>query len=255
MSELVRANKVVVNGIDGGFEAKFFKTHKMVSTITSTDVGFTAPKGVNITAARELFRVHITSTASQYGIEWAPEDRRELENVRSPKYVSDEVLKVDAVKMISPDIVGFIADSGVDGLELVDIAAESITPTTTSAKGKVLSDIGILGGKYSNGNWAWATVELTVTMKFQDREIYLLLEMGLISGQLKKPSTIDKLGFHLTGFKGFINEEIKDLLPTQEVVDPMVEIMNEIEEIAEEVGITVEEVVVKKSRKSRKVGK
>lgn len=252
-----RANKVSVNVIEGGFEAKFFRTHKHIKTIASVETGFQPQTGANKTAQREAFRVYITENASLVGIDWDPQDKRSEDNKRQPKYTSDGLLQSDAVIMVWSDIEGFTTGCKIDGLELVDVVAESITPMTQTAKGTDLSKMGIIDGKYGNGNWAWANIEVTATLKYMDTETYVTMSMQLASGQLKKPVKIGDGGYNQTSFKNEILRDIKDLMPKVEAKDPIQEIDNtieamvatgEIEAIAEEAGITVTEAIEQTER-------
>ena len=86
------------------------------------------------------------------------------------------------------------------------LTADTITPVTHSAKGTDLSKLGILDGKYEkSGNWAWADIEMTLTLTKDGQEVYFLTTCQLVSGQLKKP--------HLTktAFTESVRESLKEV--------------------------------------------
>jgi hypothetical protein len=216
MSE--RANRVSVQAVgEEGFEARFFRTHTQVGSVMSTQsfeqdgeqVGFQPDPKDNKTAQREAFRKWVCEHADRFGIAWDPTDRRSTDNKRAPKYDTDETLRVDVVALVTDDIRGFVDGCKIEGLTLVGIDAEDIVPMTTSPKGADLSKLGVLDGKYANGNWAWATISVVATVKLDKVETYVSMKCTLVSGQLKKPTAIDNGGFNQTAFKAAVTADIK----------------------------------------------
>lgn len=208
--ELQRANRVAVSADvnNDGFAADFYRTHRKLTSISSFETGWVAKAGMNKSAQREDFRAFITEHAADIGIDWKPEDMRTDNNKRIAKYTTDADLSTDAIALIGDDITAFVVKCPYE-ISVQDITVDDIVPTTKSAKGTDLSTLGIENGRYAkNGNWAWATVGICVTLKANEQEIYVSLNCQLVSGQLKKPSHIGDLGYTQTAWNTLIKQEL-----------------------------------------------
>ena len=184
---LIRANRIAVQVTPTGYQADFYRTHKKLATLLSDESGWEADAQMNKSAQREDFRRFAIDHASDIGIRWEPQDLRSEENKRIPKYENDEMLKADAVAMLEQDIYQLIAKCP-HGVSYLNMEAETIVAVTHSAKGTDLTKLGVLEGKYErSGNWAWADVEMLVTLTKEGEEIYYSTKVQLVSGQLKKP--------------------------------------------------------------------
>lgn len=206
MRTIERANKVTINMTEEGFEAKFFRTHKHITTIQSQDTAFTQIEGLNKATQRELFRVWICQNASEYGIEWNPQDMRTEGNKMPNKYTTPELLMSTAVKLVTPDIVEWVSKKA-DIIELLHITEDGITPVYDH-KGKIVE------AKYGNGNWAYATVQVTATVReiATGVESYVMMDLSLVSGQLKKPVHIGEGGYNMTSFFTEVSKDIKAIV-------------------------------------------
>lgn len=204
-TNLVRANRIAVQTTDTGYKADFYRTHKHLATLLSEDTTWTADETANKSAQREDFRKWAIDHADVVGILWNPADMRTSDNKRVAQYSTDEILKEDAKEMMWDDLWNLTHDSNL-GVTFQTLTADLITPMTTTAKGYDLSKMGVTGGKYDKtGNWAWADIEMTLTLTKEGQEIYFLTTCQLVSGQLKKPH-ITK-----TSFTESIKESLKEL--------------------------------------------
>ena len=186
-SALVRANRIAVQVTDTGFKADFYRTHKKLATLISEESGFEADPQLNKSALRESFRQFAISHSADIGILWQPQDLRTEENKRIAKYETDDMLKDDAEAMLTSDIYELVAKCPY-GVTYLSMNADWITPVTHSAKGTDLTKLGVIDGKYEkSGNWAWADVEMCVTLTKDGQETYFFTKVQLVSGQLKKP--------------------------------------------------------------------
>lgn len=191
---LERANKLTVKTLDDGvMQADFYRTHKHIATIRSTETGFVPNEDAETkTAIREDFRKFIADHAADIGVHYDPTDRRTESNVRKSTYKSAEDVMEDAIAMVSSDIDTFISKMPNAGLvKGYEIGIESLTPKTHTSKGSSLAMMGIEDGKYvSNGNLAWFDIDGVVTIQIKadntETEIYQPIKMELVSGQLKK---------------------------------------------------------------------
>ena len=200
--KLERANKVSIKVLAEGYQADFYRTHKKLATLTSDETGWEADPEANRSAQREDFRKYITDHAHLYGIDWKPQDMRTEANRRIAKYESDESLKEDAVNMLGIDIAKLVEKCPYE-VTYISMEAETIVPMTHTAKGVDLSKLGVIDGKYEkSGNWAWADIEMVVTLTKGGEFIYFTTKCQLVSGQLKKP--------HIT--QTSFNEDIKKSL-------------------------------------------
>ena len=223
--KLERANRISVKSDGTGFIASFYRTHKHLADLHSLDTIFTPDEGLNKTAQREAFRLYAIDRASAVNVVWDPKDLRLTSNKRPNKYSSDEDIAVDAVELIRSDVLGFTA--GIKSqytLSVADIAMDDITARIKTPKGIDLADLHIYGGKYLSGNWAWADISMLVTIKISvepdvSTEVYLTLDMALVSGQLKKPSNIGDMGWNQTAFTKAIEMEMRNagLIKEEEV--------------------------------------
>lgn len=246
--EMTRANRIAVQATEAGFKADFYRTHKKLATMWSEESGWEADESMNRSALREDFRRFAIDHASAVGILWNPDDLRADGNRRIAKYETDEILKQDAVDLMWNDLWNLTNECGL-GVEFGVLMADIITPMTTTAKGTDLSKMGVVDGKYEkSGNWAWAEIEMTLTLTKEGQEIYYMTTCQLVSGQLKKPH-ITK-----TGFTESIKESLKELGLLEEeskAEDAKVEDAESAEEIKEEDTTTKEESKPKRSRSKK----
>lgn len=215
MSELTRANKVTINASNDGFKADFYRTHKHLCTVNSADTEFKPTEGMTKSGIRELFRAYVIEHAEDYGIDWNPTDMRTADNIRKASYTTDDELVEDATSMIIKQMKP-LAESCKYPIEWGGITFDDIVPMTETAKGTPLNTMGIIDGKYEkSGNWAWADILFTLTVKYNKNEVYMTVRMELVSGQLKKP----KMG--IMAFNEAIKTEIIESgLATAEELDP-----------------------------------
>lgn len=239
--KLERANRIAVQSTYTGYKADFYRTHKHLATILSCETGWEADEQANKSAQREDFRKFAIEHAADIGILWDPDDKRTDSNKRIPKYENDEMLSKDAVDLMLGDMETLTNKCPYE-VTMVGLTADSISPVSMSAKGTDLSKLGIIDGKYEkSGNWAWADVEMTLTLTKDGQEIYYTTTCQLVSGQLKKPHITQ------TVFNESIKESLKEIGLWKE--EAKAEESAKAETPAEE---KVEEPKAKKTRKSTK---
>lgn len=220
MADLVRANRVAIRTMGEDIVAVFYRTHKLLKEVNSNDTTWNTPEqAVNKLMVRENFRLWIIENAAEFGIQYDPIDRRSAENTRTPKYETDDMLIKDAESMILPEMRALVDKVTVKypDVEWAGVAHDEIVPMTKTGSGKELTDLGIVNGRYGKGegNWAWAVVKFTVTIKYKGNECYIPVQMQLVSGQLKKT------GIGITDFTAKIKTEIIEAgLATAEELDP-----------------------------------
>ena len=210
--KMERANRIAVQTIDTGYKADFYRTHKHLATLLSCETGWEADEQANKSAQREGCRKFAIEHSADIGIDWDPTDKRSDNNKRIPKYENDGVLIEDAIKLLWDDMWELVQASNL-GVDMGLLSVDSISPVSRSAKGTDLSKLGIIDGKYEkSGNWAWADVEMVLTLTKDGQEIYYTTTCQLVSGQLKKPH-ITKTAF-IEDVKKSLEEA--GLLPSEE---------------------------------------
>lgn len=203
-TNLTRANRIAVQTTDTGYKADFYRTHKHLATLLSEDTTWVADETANKTAQREDFRKWAIEHADVVGILWNPSDLRTEDNKRLAKYETDEALKEDTKNMLEADLTTLISKCP-HGVTFLAMEAETIVPMLTTAKGYDLSKMGVEDGKYtSTGNWAWAEIEVSLTLTKDGEFIYYITKVQLVSGQLKKPHITQ------TSFNEDIKQSLKD---------------------------------------------
>lgn len=217
VTENKRANKVSVQLTGDGLIAKFYKTHRHITTVVASQTAWQPNEAENKSAQRESFRKWVCDNAGIFGVEWNPADLRDEKYKLPNRYDTDELLTSAVVRLVGTDIKEWVLSLG-DRYTLQSIEVDEIIPVNKSAKGSEVSP------KYNNGAWAWATIRVIVTIGryTEDRELEIgcvTMEASLVSGQLKKPSKIGDESYTKTGFK---TELAKDL-PEEVKVEPKVE--------------------------------
>lgn len=231
-TNLSRANRIAVQTTEFGYKADFYRTHKKLATMHSEFSEWVADETMNKTAQREDFRKYAMENAHVVGILWDPADKRTEANKRVPKYENDDILIKDCIDLLWDNLWNLNKECGL-GLEFGLLSVDNISPMYTSAKGTDLSTLGISEGKYtSTGNWAWAEIEMTLTLSKEGQEIYYMTKAQLVSGQLKKP--------HIT--KTAFTESLKESLKEAGLwVEPEKEAKAEKSAKADKVGLGDEE--------------
>ena len=184
---LERANKITIASTETGMTATFRRTHRVVASIAQADTGFIANPEQNKTLQRESFRQYMIDNADSYGIKWDPSDNRMDINKRKSVYKTEEDIAEDAIAMITSDITQMISKMPwADMITDTIITCDGVSPKYETSKGIYLDSMGIEDGRYANGNYAWMNISISIEMQTADEIIYQILQMELVSGQLKK---------------------------------------------------------------------
>lgn len=177
-----RANKITITTTETGYEAKFYRTHKLITTVLSQDTTWTADENANATTNRETFRNWVCDNAESFGIIWNPEKAKQAWERKYNTYMTDEEVKEDALTLVIPTLSRLIEkcryNMELDGVTISDISARESTLSYVE------------DGKYSkSGAWCTADIEVTVYTRFHDIEVEILYSMEMKSGQICKPKT------------------------------------------------------------------
>lgn len=173
-----RANRVVVSATDDNMVADFYKTHKHVGTITSSDIGFKASSTTK-NGIREEFRQSAIQHTEEFGIAWIPEYQTQSWDRQYWKYETDEQVEEDAIELMKYTI-NKVCEGCKYQAHVESITLDSIIPMESNLSY-------VENGKYlKNGNWAVAQVNLEVKCTIQDTDIDIIYPIEMRSGQLTK---------------------------------------------------------------------
>lgn len=62
-----RANRITINAKADGYEGRFYRTHKLLATVISTDTTWQADADANSTTNREMYRAYLIEHSAEYG--------------------------------------------------------------------------------------------------------------------------------------------------------------------------------------------
>lgn len=175
-----RANRVTVTSTpSGGLIATYYRTHKRLTQVKSTDTAWKADESVGITAQRESFRTWVQEHANDYGVIWNPTQQAQAWERKHSKYYTDEQILEDATTMLNAEIPRMLKavgeDATMDEITLDGIyASDGDRPYCTK-------------GKYDkDGAWAWAECKFAIRLTVNGNQIEITQTMQIASGQLKK---------------------------------------------------------------------
>lgn len=179
---MTRANRVTVQTTENGYEARFYRTHKMLTVVASQDTEWKADENANATTNRESFRTWATEHAEEYGILWNPAQQKQAWERKYNIYLTDEQVAEDTLTLVE-DAVNRLADKSRYDMEIVSMDVSAVT-----AKESTLSYVE--DGRYTkSGAWCVADIEVTIMVNIGGNEMEMLYNMEMKSGQICKPKT------------------------------------------------------------------
>lgn len=179
---MTRANRVTVQTTENGYEARFYRTHKMLTVVASQDTEWKADENANATTNRESFRTWATEHAEEYGISWNPAQQKQAWERKYNTYLTDEQVAEDALTLVE-DAISRLADKSRYDMEIMSMDVSAVT-----AKESPLSYVE--DGRYTkSGAWCVADIEVTIMVNIGGNEMEMLYNMEMKSGQICKPKT------------------------------------------------------------------
>lgn len=178
---MARANRTSTRRHEDGkaWECTYYKTHKQIARILSTDTAWVAPQNANPTTEREDFRIWAQDHASDFGVDWEPELQTQSWARKFWKYENNEQVEEDAIELMLWTIRGICQKAGF-GVDFGDVSLDSIVPQESNLSY-------VENGKYTkNGNWAVAIVNLEVNAEIEGSQISIIYPIEMRSGQLTK---------------------------------------------------------------------
>ena len=179
---MTRANRVTIQTTEQGYEARFYRTHKLIATVVSRETSWHADESANSTANRESFRQWVCDHAEEYGVMWNPEQQKQAWERKYNTYMTDEQVAEDALTLVA-NAINRLADKC-----RYDMTIDSLNVTGITAKDSSLSYVE--DGRYTkSGAWCVADIEITIGCHVAGQEMEMLYHMEMKSGQICKPKT------------------------------------------------------------------
>lgn len=175
--KMERANRIAVQAVEGGYVARFYRTHKYLNEIV---IG--TENGEHSNALREEARVQAINQCETIGILWNPEMQGQAWERKHNTYMTDEEVSEDALTLVTPAIERLVGKCKYD-MELNGIEVSAVTPNPSNLS--YVED-----GRYlKSGAWCCANIEVTVKCHVIGEDMEILFPMELKSGQICKPKT------------------------------------------------------------------
>ena len=177
-----RANRITINAKADGFEGRFYRTHKLLTTVASTDTTWQADADANSTTNRERYRAYLIDHSEEYGVMWNPTTQTQAWERKYNTYMTDEQVAEDVLTLVT-DAIHRLAEKC-----RYDMIIDSLEVTGITAKDSNLSYVE--DGRYTkSGAWCVADIEITIGCHVAGQEMEMLYHMEMKSGQICKPKT------------------------------------------------------------------
>lgn len=181
-TKMERVNRLTINTTENGFEGRFYRTHKLLATVVSTDTGWQANADANSTSNREGYRAYLIEHSEEFGVTWNPAQQTQAWNRKYNTYMTDAQVGEDALTLVT-DTIYRLADKC-----RYEMTIDSLEVTGITAKESNLSYVE--DGRYiKSGAWCVADIEITIGCHVAGQEMEMLYNTEMKSGQICKPKT------------------------------------------------------------------
>lgn len=178
--KMERANRITISTTEDGFEGRFYRTHKLLATVTSDNTDFKADESKNATTNREMYRNYLIEHSAEWQIEYNPNKQEQAWERKYNRYDTDEQVAEDTITLLT-DTIDRLAekcryDMVISGIEVTDIRAKE-------SNLEYVED-----GRYTkSGAWCVADIELELDVVVGEHSMRMLYRMEMKSGQICKP--------------------------------------------------------------------
>ena len=175
-----RANRITISTTDNGFEGRFYRTHKLLTTVMSDSTEFKADESSNATTNREMYRNYLIEHSAEWQVEYNPNKQEQAWKRKYNRYDTDEQVAEDTITLLT-DTIDRLAekckyDMVINGIEVTDIRAKE-------SNLEYVED-----GRYTkSGAWCVADIELELDVVVGEHSMRMLYRMEMKSGQICKP--------------------------------------------------------------------
>ena len=176
-TKMERANRVAVQNTEGGYVARFYRTHRYIG-----EISISTENGEHSNALREDARTQAIAQCHTIGVEWQPDTQVQAWERKYNTYTTDEQVAEDTLTLVTPMIERLVEKCKYE-MELQDIQVTAITPNPSNLSY-------VENGRYTkSGAWCCANIEVTVSVKCIGEDMDILYQAELKSGQICKPKT------------------------------------------------------------------
>lgn len=181
MDRAERANRVTVQTTECGYEARFYRTHKLVCKVQSAETGWVADADANSTTNRESFRNYVCENASSYGVLWNPAKQGQAWERKHNTYMTDEEVAEDTLTLVTP-VLERLASKGKHEMWIDTIEVTTVVPKESNLT--YVED-----GRYTkSGAWCVADIELEIDVIIGNLPaMRMVYSIEMKSGQICKP--------------------------------------------------------------------
>ena len=177
--KMERANRITVSTTENGFEGRFYRTHKLLTTVTSDSTDFKADESSNATN-REMYRNYLIEHSAEWQVEYNPNKQEQAWERKYNRYDTDEQVAEDTITLLT-DTIDRLADKCK-----YDMSIDSVEVTAVTPKESTLTYV--KDGRYTkSGAWCVADIEVTITSSILGQQMDMLYKMEMKSGQICKP--------------------------------------------------------------------
>lgn len=178
--KIERANRITVQTTEQGFEGRFYRTHRLLATVTSDSTDFKADDKANATTNREMYRNYLIEHSAEWQVEFNPNKQEQVWERKYNKYENDEQVAEDTITLLT-DTIDRLADKCKYDMEIKGIEVTAVTPKESTLT--YVED-----GRYTkSGAWCVADIEVTITCNIAGQQMDMLYRMEMKSGQICKP--------------------------------------------------------------------
>lgn len=178
--KMERANRITVQTTEQGFEGRFYRTHRLLATITSDSTDFKADDKANATTNREMYRNYLIEHSAEWQVEFNPNKQVQAWERKYNKYENDEQVAEDTITLLT-DTIDRLADKCKYDIEIESMEVTAVTPKESTLT--YVED-----GRYTkSGAWCVADIEVTITCNIAGQQMDMLYRMEMKSGQICKP--------------------------------------------------------------------
>ena len=178
--KIERANRITISTTENGFEGRFYRTHKLLATVTSDNTEFKADESANATTNREMYRNYLIEHSAEWQVEYNPNKQGQAWGRKYNKYENDEQVAEDTITLLT-DTIDRLAGKCKHDMEIEIMEVTAVTPKESTLT--YVED-----GRYTkSGAWCVADIEVTITSSILGQQMDMLYKMEMKSGQICKP--------------------------------------------------------------------
>jgi hypothetical protein len=191
-----RANRITIVVEDGNYIGRYYRTHKLLATVNSTDTTWKPNADAKITANKDEFFKWLVANAHKYNLHYDATQATQAWDRQHKVYMTDADVQDDISNLMAITMVQLANKCKFD-IKITSIIVESVTPAHCD-----LSYVEF--GRYiKSGAWCNAHVDISIGIEYNGQAMAIPYTMQIKSGQICKPKLT------ITEFNGLVAEEFE----------------------------------------------